>query len=110
MPLTASPSEVTLHSLPAIVREQQLQPFNFYLEGALQKGIRHEGELYGLAHEFSLQSRLQAYHLAYGLAVKGVPVMITISETRYAVWVSLRSPIYQNLQAILQRQSAQLAA
>ncbi|MBD2104991.1 hypothetical protein [Leptolyngbya sp. FACHB-261] len=90
MPLTSFASQTPLHRLPAVVHEQQLQSFNFYGDAGIQKGIWHEGELYGFGQEFNAQSRLQAYQAAYELAEQGVPVIITISKARYTVWTSLR--------------------
>ena len=77
--------------LPIVVNEELVHRFNFYLNASVRQGMRHQGDLYGLAHDFSLSARLSAYQRACELVEEGVPVIVTASALGYAVWVSLRS-------------------
>jgi hypothetical protein len=80
-----------------LLAEQLVEPFNFYFGGAVRQGIRHGSELYGLTHEFNLRTRSKAYQTACELMNQTTAVIMTASETRYAIWVNLRSPLYSNL-------------
>lgn len=82
---------------PMLLAEQLAAPFNFYFGGKMQRGIRHSSELYGLTYEFGLHDRAIAYQTACELMSQTTAVIITASTTRYALWVSLRSPIYSKL-------------
>jgi|SRR6476469_2811052 hypothetical protein len=77
--------------LPIVVNEELVHRFNFYLHASVKQGMRHQGELYGLVHEFSLNARLNAYQKACELVEQGLPVIMTASTWGYTVWVSLRS-------------------
>ncbi|HEY9860817.1 MAG TPA: hypothetical protein V6D16_15020 [Candidatus Obscuribacterales bacterium] len=77
--------------LPIVVNEELVHRFNFYLNASVRQGMRHQDDLYGLVHDFSLNARLSAYQKACELVEQGVPVIVTASALGYAVWVSLRS-------------------
>lgn len=77
--------------LPIVVNEELVHRFNFYLNASVQQGMRHQNELYGLVHDFSLHARLTAYQKACELVEQGVPVIVTASALGYTIWVSLRS-------------------
>ena len=98
--------------LPIVVNEELVHRFNFYLNASVQQGMRHQGELYGLVHDFSLNARLTAYQKACELVEQGIPVIVTASALGYAVWVSLRSlaQIQEKPAAQLRPLSHQLAA
>jgi hypothetical protein len=80
--------------LPSIVPEQLIHLFNFYLNGTVQRGMRHNGELYGLLQELDASHQAKAYQIACELAEHGAQVTITKSRQRYAIWICLRSPNY----------------
>ncbi len=95
MQAIATSSKTSFQALPAVMPEQQLSSFNFYREDDIHEGIWHEGNVYSLNQEFSVRSRLAAYQFAYELAEQGAAVLITISTSRYAVWVGLRAAACQ---------------
>lgn len=82
--------------LPTVLNEQLISPFNFFLNGEIQQGMRHQDELYGHLDEFDTRSRLQAYQTACRLMEQAVPVLMTASSQRYVIWVNLRSTFYQS--------------
>lgn len=82
--------------LPTVLTEQLIAPFNFFLNGEIRQGMRHQDELYGHLYEFDARSRLQAYQIACRLMEQAVPVLMTASAQRYVIWINLRSPFYQS--------------
>jgi hypothetical protein len=86
-PLSPSP-------IPTTIQEQGVSLFRFYQTGNLREGMKYEGELYGLVHRFNIVHRLPAYQLAWALTEQGIPFILTTSESRYGIWISLRSPTY----------------
>lgn len=81
--------------LPIVLSEQLIQPFNCFLSGSVRQAMRHDTEFYGLVDEFAMTKRMQAYQIACSLKQQKVPVVITASSHRYAIWVNVRSPFYQ---------------
>jgi hypothetical protein len=77
---------------PQIAPEKPGDAFNFYFEGHVRQGICHSGELYALIHEFPATYRVQAYRSVWALIDQNLPCLLTNSETRSGIWVSLRSP------------------
>jgi hypothetical protein len=80
--------------LPPVIPEQLIHLFNFYLNGSVQRGMRHNSELYGLLQELDSAQQAKAYQIACDLTEHGAQVAITKSRQRYAIWISLRSPNY----------------
>jgi hypothetical protein len=84
--------------LPAIAvtiaPETSASLFHFVFDSRIHQGIRYSDELYGKVLEFGIDDSLQAYHLLFTLMDKQIPIILTVSELRHAVWVSLRSPTY----------------
>ncbi|MDX2243624.1 MAG: hypothetical protein NW224_23335 [Leptolyngbyaceae cyanobacterium bins.302] len=88
-----SPSrDRVLDTVPLVVDENQVAPFTFYWNGAVRLGMRYDHELYGLMHEVSLYARLDAYQMGCEMLAQGLPVLITASRQRYALWLNLRNP------------------
>jgi hypothetical protein len=82
---------------PEILDESTIAKFRFHQTGQLLEGVRYNGELYGLVEAFESIYRLQAYCLAWMLSEDQIPNILTTSETRFAVWVNIRSPQYSRL-------------
>jgi hypothetical protein len=82
---------------PEILDESAIAKFRFHQTGRLWEGIRYNGELYGLVETFDSIYRLQAYCLAWMLTEDQIPNILTTSDTRFAVWVNIRSPQYPGL-------------
>jgi hypothetical protein len=87
-------SSSTAEEVPPLVLEQNVLRFSFLHQENLTQGIRFENEVYGLIREYPLDLSRQAFHMAWALIERAVPVTVTISDERYALWVSLRSPAY----------------
>lgn len=95
MLLTNSPevvpvSDLVLNTVPLVVNESQINPFKFYWSQALRPGMQYNQELYGLIQEMGGNARLEAYRLGCDLLVQGLPIMLTASSKRYAIWLNLR--------------------
>jgi hypothetical protein len=84
-------------NIPTVVPESAGSLFRFLQQGKLREGARFEEEVYGLIKPFNLVQRQQAYQVAWALTEQKVPFILTASETRYGVWVCLRSPTYSVL-------------
>lgn len=74
--------------------EAEVPLFHFVFDSRIHQGIRYSDELYGKVLEFETEDDLQAYHLLFTLINQQIPLVLTVSEFRHTVWVSLRSSIY----------------
>lgn len=88
--LAISPTN-TLEAIPCTLPEQQLSPFKFYSNHAVQDGMTYGNELYRLAKQFSLADRSEVYLFGCELISQGIPTIISVSKQHYSVWVSLRN-------------------
>jgi hypothetical protein len=88
LPLTSSQNPVEMQ-LPLVVNEALVHPFKYWNE-KIQQGIRYNNELYALFQTYSIDERLRAYEMAYEHAEQGAHVCITVSKTRYSIWLNLR--------------------
>ena len=88
----------------SIVPEDTTSQFHFVLEEAMRQGIRHADDLFGKVLEFGAEHNLQTYSLMLTLINQRVAFLLTVSESRHAIWVNLRSPLYYRLV----RQNSQL--
>lgn len=85
----------TLSALsPRGIPEQSGVVFRFYQCQQVYEGLRYLTDLYGLVRQFKPTERLQAYQLAWVFAERGIPFVFTMSASRYAIWLPLRSPMY----------------
>lgn len=83
-----------LSKLPPIVAIGAIQPFCFFYNGQVQKGIRYRNELFGAVKTFALTHRLQAYQVAWALSEAKVSVVLTLAASELVIWVNLQSPAY----------------
>lgn len=74
---------------PLVVREDLVHCFKYWKE-EIQEGMHFKGDLYTQFRSFSTTNRLDAYGLAYEQIEQDKTVCVTVSETRYVVWVCLR--------------------
>jgi hypothetical protein len=79
-----------------IMPEASASVFHFVLDSRLHQGIRYADELYGMVLESNAEQDLDVYRLLQ-LTDQQVPLILTVSEFRHRIWVSLRSPFYYNL-------------
>lgn len=77
-----------------VVPESSASLFHFVFDDHIQQGLRYSDELYGKALEFGKEHSLDAYRLLLRLINQQVPFVLTVSELRHAIWVSLRSSTY----------------
>lgn len=77
--------------LPVVISEQLVHFFKFYLNSQVKQGMRHGNDLYQFIDEFDRTDRLQAYQKACTLAEQGIPVVVTASSLKYAIWSNLKS-------------------
>ncbi|MBD1844905.1 hypothetical protein H6F89_16180 [Cyanobacteria bacterium FACHB-63] len=89
---------------PPILRESAINKFFFFFQDQLREGMRYADALYGAAYQFDLRCRLQAYQMAWVLAEAKIPLVVTLSPTRFVIWLNLQSPSY----SVLARQDVSL--
>jgi hypothetical protein len=80
-------------AIPTLSETTQLR-FYFLQNKQPQEGIRYGNRLYGLAQSFPIERRFQAYQLAWALSEQKIPLVLTVSQERYVVWICMRSPTY----------------
>lgn len=85
-----SSSDRVLDTVPVVVDESQIHPFKVYLCDEIRTGMHYKQELYGLIREVDPWNRLDAYQLGCEMLSQGLPVLMTASRKRYALWVNLR--------------------
>ncbi len=84
-----SASMNVLDSVPLTIDENQTTAFKFYFNQAVRTGMQYNRTLYGLLHESRPTNRLEAYQQACELLRQGLPVLVTVSRSRYALWLKL---------------------
>lgn len=80
-----------------VVSETSVSLFHFVLDQQIHQGMRYSDELYGKLLEFSTEHDLQTHRLLFTLMERHIPFVLTVSEFRHGIWVSLRSPTYYSL-------------
>lgn len=90
--------------LPQIIQESSIEIFRFFHDNQVREGIRFGNALYAAAYQFDIDYRLQAYQMAWALSETKVPLVVSLSPTRFVIWVNLQSPSY----LVLLRQDSQL--
>ena len=73
-----------------VIDETQVQPAFLSVEGRQLEGVRHQGQVYRKIEEFQLCHRLQSYCLAKTLSEQQLSYIMTRSDKRFAVWVSIQ--------------------
>ncbi len=75
--------------LPLLVSECQTHRFRFYWSEKICEGMRYDNELYRLVEQFRIGEGQRVYELGCAMLLKHTPVMITVSNTKYFIWVKL---------------------
>lgn len=83
-------AQSVLAMVPLTIDERQVIQFKFYFNQAVRTGMQYDRELYGLVSEMSPHARLEAYRLGCELIRQGLPILVTVSRSRYALWINLR--------------------
>ncbi|MEL6246392.1 MAG: hypothetical protein AAFY78_17425 [Cyanobacteria bacterium J06648_16] len=76
-------------SLPYVLEESQIKPFNFYHKGKRVPAIIFRDHLYVLQQVFGIKERLNAYDSSYRLNEQS-DVLMTASTAGYRLWADLR--------------------
>ncbi|MGP1384192.1 MAG: hypothetical protein ACTS2F_11585 [Thainema sp.] len=80
-------------SLPLLISEQQVQPFNYYQDGAIFCAIAFQRKFYKRVCQFKQAERSKAYTVGYQFGEHGNSVVITASDTHYTLWVDVRADV-----------------
>lgn len=75
-----------MSSLPFVLPEDQLRPFNFYHQGQLQPAVLFRDCVYVMIQKFNADNRLNAYQRSDELNAL-TEVLMTVSERGYRLWV-----------------------
>lgn len=73
-----------------VVPEEQLHLFKFYMDNTVCEAMRHSSGLYKLAYEIGTHQDF-SQTLGCELSIQGSPIIISIGQNRYRVWVSLQA-------------------
>ena len=78
-------------SLPTLLSESQIRPFNYYWDGHVRLGMAVRGRLYALLDCFSENNRASAYEKGCELAEDNDVVMTVTQAVRpeYHLWIAL---------------------
>jgi hypothetical protein len=79
------------------VPENAAALFRFFLGGKIWEGIRYGNELYGLVRAFKTEHECRACQRTLALSEQEIPSILTISNSRYGIWINLRSPAYPSV-------------
>ncbi|MEM9004508.1 MAG: hypothetical protein AAGE59_13420 [Cyanobacteria bacterium P01_F01_bin.86] len=88
-------------SLPTLLPENQIRPFNYYWEGQVRSGMTARGQLYALLDCFSENNRAIAYEKGCELA-ESYDVVVTVTQEirpKYHLWVALTAGMDKSLLA-----------
>jgi hypothetical protein len=77
--------------LPPVIEEGNAFPFKFWFNNSIQDGMYYRNELFYRLHTIGLEHRARLYHYACKLAHHDT-VIVTTTNDRCSIWVSLRSP------------------
>lgn len=82
-------------NLPPLVPEGETHGFRFFYADQIREGLYIEDKLYGLLLTTESFDRLSLYQLAWLLSEQKIACVLTYSPIRQALWVPVRSPVYQ---------------
>jgi hypothetical protein len=77
--------------LPPVIAEGKAFPFKFWFHNSIRDGIYYRNELFYRLHTVNRPQRSRLYHYACKLA-RSSQVLVTASEQKCSLWISLRSP------------------
>ncbi len=80
-------------SLPLLISEQQVRPFNYYQDGAIFCAIAFQHKFYKRVYRFDQIERSKAYVMGCQISEHGNDVIMTASDQYYTLWVDLRADI-----------------
>lgn len=79
-------------SLPYVIAESQVHPFNFYHQGQRLPALLFHEQVYILKQAFGSQARLDAYHRCYELN-EIAKVLMTVGQAGYCLWTGLQAAV-----------------
>lgn len=80
-------------TIPFVIDETQLQPFNFYHQGKPYPAVLFRNTLYVQQGVFNAQERLQAYDLCCQLSER-TSALITVNRAQYRLWTDPYTSLY----------------
>ena len=76
---------------PLVICEKLATLFKFWSDGKVHTGMNYRNELFQPLRSAKSQGRQQIYDAGWALSEEGVQVVITVSDSQYTLWASLRS-------------------
>ena len=77
-------------TLPTIVLETFIQPFNFHHRGSIYNAALFRNTIYAQLRKFHVDERAKAYDFSWSISEKGYLAVITATPSHYKVWVDVR--------------------
>lgn len=79
-------------SMPYVIEESQIKPFNFYHQGQRIPAVMFREQLYILKQAFRPTDRLDAYNRSCELNSMN-QVMMTVGQAGYRLWTDFSSAV-----------------
>lgn len=79
-------------SMPYVIEESQVKPFNFYHQGQRIPALMFREQLYILKQAFQPTERLNAYNRSYELN-NMAQVMMTVGQAGYRIWTDFSAAV-----------------
>lgn len=79
---------------PIVLQESAIAIFRFFHQNQVREGLNYSNTLYAAVYQFDISDRLQAYQMAWALSQAKVSSIVTLSSTRFVIWINLQSPSY----------------
>ncbi|MEO1144823.1 MAG: hypothetical protein AAFY26_04375 [Cyanobacteria bacterium J06638_22] len=77
-------------TLPTIVHETFIHPFNFHHKGRIYSAAFFRNTIYAQLRKFHVDERSRAYDFSWSMSEKGYLALITATPTHYKVWIDVR--------------------
>ena len=77
--------------ISSALSEDKVSIFKYWNNDGIQEGMNYKGQLYALVRSYPAEYQLDACELGCDLAEKGMEVCLTCSDTRYGIWMNLKS-------------------
>lgn len=78
-------------TLPTIIHETFLQPFNFHHKGCIYTAAIFRKTIYAQLRKFHINERSRAYDFSLSMSEQGYLALITVTPNYYKVWVDVRA-------------------
>jgi len=78
-------------TLPTIIHETFLQPFNFHHQGCIYSAALFRKAIYAQLRKFHISERERAYDFSFSISEQGYLTLITVTPYHYKVWADVRA-------------------